>query len=311
MTLEKPCIYNGDTLTATDVTLDSNQADGYGGIQNYGTLTLYSSTLSSNSANILGGGIENNGTMTLYHSTLSGNSSNGFGGGFDNSGGGSITLENSTINGNSAAGSGSGLYNFGIAALESSTFSGNSADSGGGLYNYGTATLENSTFSGNSADSGGGLYNNDIATLRNVTLSNNSAPQGGAPYIHVGRTTVLTDTILAYSPSGGNCSGTLTISKFTISSDNTCALVGNIKGMDPNGLDPLLTALGNYGGPTKVHMLKLGSPAIDGVVGSDAPSTDQRGSPRPIGASYDIGAVERQLSDADLLPWVYLPLLRR
>ena len=337
-------IYNGGTLTATDVTLagnsgydgggiandygsltlsnvtlDSNHADGYGGgIENLdgSTMTLYSSTLSNNSVNMIGGGIENGGgTLILYSSTLSGNSSNGIGGGIDNSGSGIITLENSTVNGNFATSYGGGLYNFGggIITLENSTFNDNSStDSGGGLYNFGIATLENSTLSGNSATSfGGGLYNDDIATLRNVTLSNNSATQGGALYIPMGRTTVLTNTILAYSPSGGNCSGTLTISKFTISSDNTCALVGNIKGMDPNGLDPLLTALGNYGGSTKVHMLELGSPAIDGIVGSDAPSTDQRGFSRPIGASYDIGAVERQPSDTDLLPWVYLPLLRR
>ena len=60
--------------------------------------------------------------------------------------------------------------------------------------------------------------------------------------------------------------GVLTASTFSLSSDNTCALSGTIHGQNPNGLDPLLTGLGNYGGPTWVHMLKLGSPAIDGVV---------------------------------------------
>jgi hypothetical protein len=88
-------------------------------------------------------------------------------------------------------------------------------------------------------------------------------------------------------------------------------IVNTIHGLDPNGLDPLLTALGNYGGPTPVHMLKLGSPAIDGVVGNDAPATDQRGKPRPQGGGYDIGAVERQPSDSDLVPRVYLPLILR
>jgi hypothetical protein len=58
-------------------------------------------------------------------------------------------------------------------------------------------------------------------------------------------------------------------------------------------------------------MLRLGSPAIDGIVGNDAPSTDQRGLPRPQGGGYDIGAIERQPSDSDLTPRVYLPLVQR
>jgi hypothetical protein len=82
--------------------------------------------------------------------------------------------------------------------------------------------------------------------------------------------------------------------------------------LNPNGLDPLLTGLGNYGGPTLVHMLKLGSPAIDGVVGTDAPTADQRGAPRPNPfGSFDIGAVERQPNDSDLAPRLYLPLIVR
>jgi hypothetical protein len=146
-----------------------------------------------------------------------------------------------------------------------------------------------------------------------VTLSNNSATSGGALFMDSGHTTWLTNTILAYSSAGGNCNGTITLSKFTFSSDNTCALTGT---GDQNRVDPLITALGNYGGPTQVHMLKLGSPAIDGVVGYDAPGTDQRGVTRPqqiLGypGGFDIGAVERQQSDSDLAPRLYLPLLVR
>ena len=82
-------------------------------------------------------------------------------------------------------------------------------------------------------------------------------------------------------------------------------------GLDPNGLDPLLTALGNYGGGTLTHMLKTGSPAINGIVGSDAPLTDQRNEPRPAVGGYDIGAVERQDDDSSLAPRIFLPLSRR
>jgi hypothetical protein len=123
------------------------------------------------------------------------------------------------------------------------------------------------------------------------------------------------NTILAYSPAGGNCNGTITASKFTFSSYNTCALpaANTIKGLNPNGLDPLLTGLGNYAGPTLVHMPKLGSPAIDGVVGTDAPLTDQRGvgRPQPLGGLSDIGSVERRSYEAELVPRLYLPLIVR
>ena len=57
--------------------------------------------------------------------------------------------------------------------------------------------------------------------------------------------------------------------------------------------DPLLGALGNYGGFTQTIPLLAGSSAID--TGNDAvcPATDQRGVTRPQGAHCDIGAFEQ------------------
>jgi hypothetical protein len=64
--------------------------------------------------------------------------------------------------------------------------------------------------------------------------------------------------------------------------------------------------------PPRVHMLKHNSPVLDGVVGSDAPLTDQRGQPHPgVTSGIDPGAVERQPADSDLAPWLWLPLIRR
>jgi hypothetical protein len=77
------------------------------------------------------------------------------------------------------------------------------------------------------------------------------------------------------------------------------------------GLLAALSPLGNFGRPTRVYMLMIGSPAIDGIVGSDAPLNDQRGQPRPTGGGFDIGAVERQVGESGLAPWVYLPLVMR
>ncbi len=65
--------------------------------------------------------------------------------------------------------------------------------------------------------------------------------------------------------------------------------------------DALLGALGPNGGPTWTVPPSAASPAVDGVPAGqcydDEGRTldhDQRGLPRPVGASCDVGAVERQ-----------------
>ena len=58
-------------------------------------------------------------------------------------------------------------------------------------------------------------------------------------------------------------------------------------------------------------MLRTGSPAIDGVLGANAPMFDARRVSRPQGAGYDIGSVERRGGDSDLAPRLFLPFLRR
>lgn len=132
--------------------------------------------------------------------------------------------------------------------------------------------------------------------------------------MEAGATTILTNTVLAYSPSGGNCKGAFTAEKFSFSSDNSCGFPSSntIKGNNPNNLDPLLGPLSFYGGPTLVHMPKVTSPAKDGVVGNDAPLVDQRGQPRPgSDGSYDIGAVEREPWDVDFLGHLLLPIISK
>ncbi len=321
-------IANLGWLTMTNVLLQGNldkatTTSGHGGagLANYpaGTAVLKDVTFSQNavlsSTDIGGGGIANWGVLMMTGGLVVQNRST-FGGGICNDGNtggpGKLSLTGVTISGNSAT-YGGGMDNYyGTATLTNVTLSGNSATSGGGMYNSDTATLTNVTLSGNSATSGGGIYNWDLAQLVNVTLSGNSATSGGGIYNKSGYTVTLKNSIVAYSPQGGNCGGAALTNnhsdRYSLSSDNTCVLAGT---GSKNNTDPLLTALGDYGGPTKVHMLKTGSPAINGVAGSDAPSTDQRGKPRPQGGGYDIGAVERQPDDADVIPSVYLPLVLR
>jgi hypothetical protein len=62
---------------------------------------------------------------------------------------------------------------------------------------------------------------------------------------------------------------------------------------DLRNVDPKLGPLQDNGGPTFTCALLPGSPAIDAGANTDAPTTDQRGVPRPQGAAPDIGAFER------------------
>lgn len=75
------------------------------------------------------------------------------------------------------------------------------------------------------------------------------------------------------------------------------------------GVDPLLGALGNNGGPTETHLPQNGSPAIDtgdpAIV--DPPALDQAGNPRIVNGTIDLGAVEVQ--PAALVQKVPVPAL--
>ena len=92
-----------------------------------------------------GGGIYNGGTLMLYGSTVSGNSASNEGGGIYNLG--VVTVEASTISGNTTAHAGGGAYNGGTTTFENSSVSSNIANTyGGGIINAGgTVTLKDST----------------------------------------------------------------------------------------------------------------------------------------------------------------------
>src|SRR5262249_27895175 len=113
---------------------------------------------------------------------------------------------------------------------------------GGGLFNFGTLTVASGTLTGNTVTCsgtgctalGGGLRNEDQTTIQN--------------------------TIVANSPSGGNCSGSVTSLGHNLSSDASCAFGGP---GDINSANPLLGVLQDNGGPTRTHALLSGSPAID------------------------------------------------
>ena len=101
---------------------------------------------------------------------------------------------------------------------------------------------------------------------------------------------MLTVTMSIFANTvGGNLTGLLVSLGHNLFSDTPGVP------LDPTDLvntNPLLAALGNYGGPTETMALLPGSPAIDAGVSVPGVTTDQRGVPRPQGSAPDIGAFE-------------------
>jgi hypothetical protein len=300
-------------LTLSNCTVSGNSAVLVGGgVRSLiGTLTLSNCAVSDNSAGYGGGLSSSFDTLTLTDCAVTGNtavaSSGNFAspnGGGVNVAGGTVSLVACTVSGNSAAGSGGGLYVFegATVTLTNATVSGNStAGSGGGLYASagGTVTLTNATVSGNSAGSGGGLANDQSTlTLTNTTVTANSAAVAGGLFTN-GGTAFLTNTIVAGQTSGGDVIGTITGGSNNLVGDGS-GMTGISNGSQGNQvgtagapIDPLLAALGDYGGPTPTMPLLPGSPAIGGgTSGAGIPTTDQRGFGR-VGV-FDIGAFQVQ-----------------
>jgi hypothetical protein len=295
-TKQGPGVFNFGILTINRCTITSNHATGFGGfgagIFSEGNLTINDSTISQNGHVLGGGGVYSSGNLTINNSTIAANSA-GIGGGIENrailnSGGiltgGTLTIKNSTLSSNTATSLGGGIDNQGSLVIVNSTLNGNTVldenpllnENGGAISNSGTLAVFNATFSGNSALKGGAIFNN-------------------------GGTATLQNSIVANSPTGGNCSGVITSHGYNLSSDDTCnfSIIGDL-----NNIDPRLGPLQNNAGPTQTMALQSGSAAIDngnpnGCTDANGHllKTDQRGAPRPDredARGCDMGAYERQ-----------------
>ena len=146
----------------------------------------------------------------------------------------------------------------------------------------GTASLLNSTLSDNTSD---GLINGDITTTKNVSIAFNKL--GGTEN---SGTLNATNTLVAENP-GGDCAGLpFETNDHNLDSDGSCAAEKS----SGKGKAGLSTTAFNDGGPTILHPLKPGSPAIDAGDMAACPPTDQSGHPRPDvpTTACDIGADE-------------------
>jgi CSLREA domain-containing protein len=233
-----------------------------------------------------------------------------FGGGINSRSG--LTLTNVAVADNQAGSGGGGIsLSFADGVFTNCTLSGNTAQQGGGLYYQGdggrTLRLTNVTVSGNSSTnpSGGGLRHvgtSGLSTLEvvNSLIVNNTVGDGlqtTAVNATANAITTLRNTIIANNTannlsksqfSGGTA--TVTSLGFNLASDGGGGFLNGTG--DLLNTNPLLAALGNYGGPTLTHALLPGSPAINAGTNTGAPATDQRGIARPQQTTTDIGAFE-------------------
>ncbi len=266
-------IASGTTVNISGLTVeDGNEASAFGGgILNAGTLTLTACSITGNMA-VQGGGVQNTGTLTVFSSTFSGNSVQ--------TSGAAINSESGTTN------------------LTDTTVSGNTSTFGGAIRNgssSGSLTLTDSTVSGNSMLPGSGFGGAGIESFSGqITLANTIVAGNNAP-----------PPVYANSPNPANAVDIVVFGTTLVDDgDNLLGtavqtLESNL-GVSPAGTDvftdtPLLAALGNYGGPTQTMALLPGSQAIDAGSNALIPSgvtTDQRGLPRIVNGTVDIGAVE-------------------
>lgn len=228
-----------------------------------GTLTVVFNdlTLSSGDVNGYGGAVWiRSAHVSFNNCTLSGNRANA-GGAIHKEGGDSfLSLNNSTVANNHAVTQGGGIHNsFGNLELTHATITGNTCDQrAGGIF----------------------LFLGFYPTMRNCIVAGNTA--GQFPDI---------DGVVSIASSSHNL---ISDPGTTPSTNNNNGAGGLSDGVNGNilGVDALLGALADNGGPTATVALDPASPAIDGAVLIGGFSTDQRGIARPRGALPDIGAFE-------------------
>jgi CSLREA domain-containing protein len=246
------------------------------------------------------------GSLTLNRLAIT----NGYGFGGHTAGGAidnhsNLTLNRVLIYGNH--GFAGGVYSRGFLTVNSSTFSGNTADNGfgGALRIDGGAVIANSTFFNNGLDlgsfgasHGGAIFATTSFFAFNSTFVGNTAVNTGSAISISSGTATLQNTIIAGNVGASQCSP-LNSAQFTgdhnLDSGTTCGFGGANGSMSNATVN--LGPLQNNGGPTDTMALLAGSLGIsagDASVCSASPvsSVDQRDVARPQGPACDIGAVE-------------------
>jgi hypothetical protein len=305
-------------------TAGSTQGGGGGGIFNFGgTVNLNNSSVSENASSV-GAGIENDfGTLTIFDSTIANNLAAGTGGGIENETNGTLSLSNSTVWHNGALSSDSAVL-LDLGTPPNNSGGGNQCPGPGCIPRVlGSISLksqQNRDASGSAipgavdraatgvvatlapAAAGGGIKNVGMAAVSNATISANYSGGGMSNYDG----SLVTKNSLFANNTQGNCSvgtfssGSIASAGHNLSDDATCSSFfvqpGDQNGISA-GLDP--TGLQSNGGSTQTAAILVSSPGVNAVPVSSCSdvngiriATDQRGVVRPQGAACDIGAFE-------------------
>lgn len=205
--------------------------------------------------------------------------------------------------------------------IGNASFRGNRASSGGAIalltaLSATTATLDNVSFHDNTASKFGGAmstlgspaicpllnhvtFHNDHASMlipQTSSLELSLGASGGSCRARIGNSIVWNDTV-----QGGNrifATFTAVDIDHSIVTDGCPIDLLNHNACDTVlSADPALGALQDNGGFTPTMLPAAGSAALD-AASCSGPASDQRGMPRPQGASCDIGAVERARATA-------------
>jgi CSLREA domain-containing protein len=300
-------IYNGSSgrMDSSDNSLTSNTAIAGGGgvyVATNGVMTMTQAVLMHNSATD-GGAIDNWGTTRVNVSTIYSNTATNGGGVYIGTTGW-MEGTNVTIEDNSAGISGGGLYNWGKLTLDRNTVNSNRASTaggvGGGIYVLpsGQLTMTNSTVSSNSALWGGGVTNNGLSRIINSTLGDNLATYGGGLRNDSTGQLYFSNSIIADSQVGVDCSNVGTI----VTNIHNLVETGNCSALFSD--DPKLEPLADNGGETLTQAIPIDSPATNHGDNATCEAKDQRGVSRPQDGACDIGAYEYSGGMS-----VYLPLV--
>lgn len=267
---------------------------------------------------------------TLKQLVFSGNRAGTYGGALHNyalHGTSAPILEEATFVGNFAGVDGGAMYNYAYGTatvtptLAAVTFTDNYVFGNGGAIGNRAAfgadnnpTLTNVTFHDNRAEGNGGAMYTEASdtdsasspTLTNVTFSLNQAENGGAigGLEGAGATTGMTLTnVILWGDAADTAGNEMDLQGTILPIITNTILAAGCPGISGTGspnctnvldADPMLAALGDYGGSTMTMPIQAGSSALNAGDNTGAPTDDQRGVERPQGPNVDIGATESE-----------------
>lgn len=326
-------LYGTTSISGTLVTANSGVSGG-GIYANFGSHVLTDVEVSNNSAGVSGGGVEaRDGNLTINRSWVEGNTAVSYGGGLAHGGSGTIrlTVTDSSVLGNFAP-DGGGIWTAVNLEVMASALYHNHGTRGGGVFvSGGVAAIDDSAVSGNSAGgNGGGVYAGPSTTLHmnSATVVSNRARasfpspgSGGGAWIDGTATATASSSVLAFNRNSdaltglSDCAGTLASQGYNfIASNSGCTVTGvstgnHVGGPYPSNIDPGLGPLEVLydplagqtpdANPKAGNVPLAGSPLINaGPPGGCQAANgayflwDEVGQFRGLGGLCDIGAVE-------------------